>query len=354
MKNNIHSLSRKHILQLQPYKSARSIGGKGDVWLNANEVPMSKKFFLHQYVFNRYPEFQSKKLLDYYATYANVKIENILISRGADEAIDLLMKVFCIPNKECIMTFPPTYTMYSKIAEIYNIKNISINMLDNFSLDIQSLKLNLHLVKLIYICRPNNPTGHIFNIKDIIIILEMTVGKSIVVIDEAYIEFCLENTLIFLLSKYSHMVILRTLSKSFGLAGIRCGFAIAHKDIIDLLKKVIAPYPLSSPTIDIAIQALEPSNIACMKQNILQIQKNKIWLLKELKYIHVVQKIFSTSTNYVLVKFFRSDFVFQKLWDQGIIVRNQNHEKTLKGCIRISIGNKTECIKLIIALKNII
>ncbi|QCI27083.1 histidinol-phosphate transaminase [Buchnera aphidicola] len=353
MESNIKKISRKDIVFLKAYKSARKIGGNGNIWLNANEFPESSMFNLNNIKLNRYPDCQPKELILRYSIYSNISIKNILVSRGSDEAIELLMRVFCIPGKDSIMTFPPTYGMYSKIAEIYGIKNISIPMIDNIFLDLLKIKKYLFKTKIIYICSPNNPTGNIINVDIIINILKLTLGKVIVVIDEAYIEFCINKSIIFLLKRFSNLVILRTLSKAFGLAGIRCGFTLAHSDIIKLLKKVIAPYPLPIPSINIAIQALSKTEILNMKNKVLKLNNNKIWLLNQLKKNNLIKHIFYSETNYLLVHFFNAKDVFHILWNQGIILRQQDHEMTLKNHIRISIGTKKECLCLINALKNI-
>ncbi|CAL4042121.1 Histidinol-phosphate aminotransferase [Buchnera aphidicola (Phyllaphis fagi)] len=354
MKSSIKKLSRKNILLFQEYRSARKIGGTGDVWLNANEYPQGMIFNLSNLKFNRYPECQPKNIILKYSEYSKISTKNILVSRGSDEAIELLIKVFCSPKQDSIITFSPTYSMYSKISEIYNIHNKIIPLFFNKTLNISDIQANLNNVKLIYICRPNNPTGHVINKIDIINLLKITYRKCLVIIDEAYIEFCYEHSLSDLIVKFSHLVILRTLSKSFGLAGIRCGFTLAHHDIISLLKKVITPYPLSLPVIDIAYQALQNQYIQIMRNNVLELNKNKSWLLNHLNKINLVNKVFMSEANFILVKFFSVHNVFQKLWNQGIIVRNQDHEYGLQGCIRISIGTKKECLHLIQGLKNIV
>ncbi|CAL4318613.1 Histidinol-phosphate aminotransferase [Buchnera aphidicola (Pterocallis alni)] len=354
MEKSIRNLPNKHIVCLKAYKSARSIGGKGDIWLNANELPVSIIHSLKILELNRYPEFQDKKLILKYSMYAGTDYANILISRGSDESIELLIRVFCDSKIDSVMTFTPTYSMYSKIAEIYNVNNIILPLLNNNNLDFKSIKLFLDQVKLIFICRPNNPTGYIIHIKDIIHILDITLGKSIVIIDEAYIEFNIHDSLSYLLKIYPNLVILRTLSKAFGLAGIRCGFALAHRDVILLLRKVITPYPLPIPTILIAIQSLNDSSIRIMQNRVLKINKNRLWLYNQLKNLYIVEKIFYSFANYILVKFFYSDYVFCTLWNKGIILRNQSHDLLLKGCIRISIGTKKECYQLIMTLRNII
>ncbi|MCW5196992.1 histidinol-phosphate transaminase [Buchnera aphidicola] len=353
MKISIKNLSRKNILLFQEYQSARKIGGIGDIWLNANECPIGLFFNLRNFCFNRYPECQPKSLILKYSKYSQIPDKNILVTRGSDEAIELLIKTFCSPKKDNIITFPPTYSMYSKIAEIYGVNNKQIPILFDKKLDILNIKLHLNNVKLIYICRPNNPTGHIINKFDIIRLLQITTHKCLVVIDEAYIEFCYEYNLSHLLLEFSHLVILRTLSKSFGLAGLRCGFTLAHSDVIGLLRKVITPYPLASPVIDIASQALSHKYIHVMYKKVFVLNQNKLWLLDQLSKLHIVKKIFESKSNFILVKFFSSLNIFKTLWDKGIIVRNQDHEYGLNQCIRISIGTKQECFHLIQVLKRI-
>ncbi|WP_343182589.1 histidinol-phosphate transaminase [Buchnera aphidicola] len=353
MKNCLKKLFRSDLLTLEPYRSARLIGGNGKIWLNANECFSPPSFNLNNFFFNRYPECQPKILLEKYSFYSGIKQKNILVSRGADEAIELLIRAFCIPGKDCIMTFPPTYMMYSKISEIYGIQNIKIPLINNIKLDFEKISLYVQNVKLIYLCRPNNPTGHLLNLKNVISVLDVVKNDSIVVIDEAYIEFCEKNTLTFLLKKYDNLIILRTLSKSFGLAGIRCGFTLAHEDIIQILNKIIAPYPLTMPSIDIAIQALEDTNILVMKNRVSVCNQNKLWLLKKIKKLSLVNYIFDSQANYILVNFFYAKKIFNILWNQGIILRDQSHELSLKNCLRITIGTKKECELLYFALKNI-
>ncbi|CAL4318771.1 Histidinol-phosphate aminotransferase [Buchnera aphidicola (Panaphis juglandis)] len=353
MENSIYKLSRQDIIHLKGYQSARMIGDQGHVWLNANESPYEFIFNIKNLKYNRYPEFQPKKLIEKYSIYSNTSIENILVSRGSDEAIELLIRVFCRYKKDYIIICPPTYAMYSKISEIYGIHNIFIPMFKNCSLNVKKIKLFSLNSKLIYICRPNNPTGHIIDVLDIIDILEYTSRTTIVVIDEAYIEFCINDNLIYLLKQYHNLVILRTLSKAFGLAGIRCGFAVANVKIIKLLKKVITPYPLPVPSIYIANKALNKKGILRMQSQVKLLNNNKSWLIKEINKISFVEYVYPSSTNYILVQFKSSDYVFRKLLDQGIVLRDQSHIKGLLNCIRISIGSYEECVYLINALRSI-
>ena len=211
---SIEELARANVRALTPYLSARRLGGKGDVWLNANEFPTAVNFDLSQQTLNRYPEGQPKAVIEGYAQYAGLNSDQVLVCRGADEGIELLIRAFCEPGKDAILFCPPTYGMYSVSAETFGVEYRTALTLENWQLDLQSISDQLDSVKLVYICSPNNPTGQLINPQDIRDVLEMTRGKALVVADEAYIEFCPEATLTGWLSEYPHLVILRTLSKA--------------------------------------------------------------------------------------------------------------------------------------------
>lgn len=206
-------------------------------------------------------------------------------------------------------------------------------------------------MKVVYVCSPNNPTGQLINPQDLRSLLEMTQGKAIVVADEAYIEFCPQATLAGWLSEYPHLAVLRTLSKAFALAGLRCGFTLANEEVINLLLKVIAPYPLSTPVADIAAQALTPQGISAMRQRVEQILQERQYLVENLKTIRSVEQVFDSETNYILARFTASSSVFKSLWDQGIILRDQNKQPSLSGCLRITVGTREESQRVIDALR---
>ncbi|WP_312180213.1 histidinol-phosphate transaminase [Pantoea sp. CTOTU46764] len=351
MSLSIEALARANVRALTPYQSARRLGGNGDVWLNANEFPLPVPFELSQQTLNRYPECQPKIVIERYAAYAGLTPEQVLVSRGADEGIELLMRAFCEPGKDAILFCPPTYGMYSVSAETIGIEYRTVAALDDWQLNLPAIADQLDGVKVVYMCSPNNPTGNLINPDDIRKLLDMTAGKALLVADEAYIEFCPEATLASWLQEYPHLVILRTLSKAFALAGLRCGFTLANKPVIDLLMKVIAPYPLATPVADVAGQALSEKGIALMRQHVAELNANRAWLFEQLPQISVVQQVFPSETNYILARFTDSPKVFKMLWDQGIILRDQNKNPGLAGCLRISIGTRKECERLIAALQ---
>ncbi|GHD90216.1 histidinol-phosphate aminotransferase [Pseudocitrobacter faecalis] len=335
---------------LTPYQSARRLGGKGDVWLNANEFPTPVEFQLTAQTLNRYPECQPKAVIENYAAYAGVKPEQVLVSRGADEGIELLVRAFCEPGKDAILYCPPTYGMYSVSAETIGVECRTVPTLENWQLDLPAIADKLDGVKVVYVCSPNNPTGQLINPQDFRTLLEMTRGKALVVADEAYIEFCPQATLAGWLNEYPNLVVLRTLSKAFALAGLRCGFTLANEEVIALLLKVIAPYPLSTPVADIAAQALAPQGITAMRERVAQILAERQYLVANLDGIPCVEQVFNSETNYILVRIKASSAVFKSLWDQGIILRDQNKQPSLSGCLRITIGTREESQRVIDAL----
>ncbi|OSN11093.1 histidinol-phosphate transaminase [Lonsdalea iberica] len=348
---SIENLARENVRQLTPYLSARRLGGSGDVWLNANEFPQEPEYQLTLPTLNRYPECQPKQVIDRYAAYAGVRPEQVLASRGADEGIELLIRAFCEPGKDAILFCPPTYGMYAVSAETFGVERRTAQSTADWQLDMASIERQLDNVKVIYVCSPNNPTGNLVNPEDLRRLLTLAQDKALVVIDEAYIEFCPEASTVSWLADYPHLVILRTLSKAFALAGLRCGFTLANEDVILLLLKVIAPYPLSLPVADIAAQALSETGVAKMKANVAEILDNRQWLADKLQPLDCVQSVFPSESNYLLVKFDPTTQVFKSLWDQGIILRDQNKQPGLAGCLRITVGTRYECERVIAALQ---
>ncbi|MDP0380189.1 histidinol-phosphate transaminase [Glaesserella parasuis] len=345
----ISQLSRKNVQSLTPYQSARRLGGSGDVWLNANEYALSPNFDLTDRTFNRYPEPQPQAVIEGYATYAGVMPENVLVSRGGDESIELIIRAFCEPT-DCVLYCPPTYGMYSMSAETCGIALKTVPLTADFQLNLPEIERNLDGVKVVFVCSPNNPTGTLVKRSDLLKLLQITAGKAIVVMDEAYIEFCPQATMVNELPNYPHLAIIRTLSKAFALAGLRCGFTLANAELINVLQKVIAPYPQPTPVTDIATQALTAQGLNEMQQRVADVLTNRAWLIDQLKQIPSVVEIFDTEANYVLVKFQDGQKVFKALWEKGIILRDQHKALGLQNCIRISIGTREELERTVEAI----
>ncbi|HGY0786889.1 TPA: histidinol-phosphate transaminase [Vibrio cholerae] len=343
----MEKLARQQIQALTPYLSARRIGGSGDVWLNANESPFNNEYKTNFARLNRYSDCQPKAMIQAYANYAGVQPEQVLTSRGADEGIELLIRAFCEPNQDVILFCPPTYGMYAISAETFGVERKKVPLTTDWQLDLPSIEANLDRVKLVFVCSPNNPTGNLVKRADIIKLLEMTQDRAIVVMDEAYIDFCPEASTVDLLAQYPNLAILRTLSKAFALAGLRCGFTLANAELINVLLKVIAPYPVPVPVAEIAVQALSPAGLARAKYQVLDLGANRAYLQVGLSMVPGVQ-VFEGWGNYLLVKFPDGDALFKAAWEHGIILRNS----PIENCVRISVGNREECEKTVAFIRN--
>ncbi|HDZ9388882.1 TPA: histidinol-phosphate transaminase [Vibrio cholerae] len=343
----MEKLARQQIQALTPYLSARRIGGSGDVWLNANESPFNNEYKTDFARLNRYSDCQPKAMIQAYANYAGVQPEQVLTSRGADEGIELLIRAFCEPNQDAILFSPPTYGMYAISAETFGVERKKVPLTADWQLDLPSIEANLDRVKLVFVCSPNNPTGNLVKRADIIKLLEMTQDRAIVVMDEAYIDFCPEASTVDLLAQYPNLAILRTLSKAFALAGLRCGFTLANAELINVLLKVIAPYPVPVPVAEIAVQALSPAGLARAKYQVLDLGANRAYLQVGLSMVPGVQ-VFEGWGNYLLVKFPDGDALFKAAWEHGIILRNS----PIENCVRISVGNREECEKTVAFIRN--
>ncbi len=343
----MEKLARQQIQALTPYLSARRIGGSGDVWLNANESPFNNEYKTDFARLNRYSDCQPKAMIQAYANYAGVQPEQVLTSRGADEGIELLIRAFCEPNQDVILFCPPTYGMYAISAETFGVERKKVPLTTDWQLDLPSIEANLDRVKLVFVCSPNNPTGNLVKRADIIKLLEMTQDRAIVVMDEAYIDFCPEASTVDLLAQYPNLAILRTLSKAFALAGLRCGFTLANAELINVLLKVIAPYPVPVLIAEIAVQALSPAGLARAKYQVLDLGANRAYLQVGLSMVPGVQ-VFEGWGNYLLVKFPDGDALFKAAWEHGIILRNS----PIENCVRISVGNREECEKTVAFIRN--
>jgi histidinol-phosphate aminotransferase len=343
----MEKLARKKIQELTPYLSARRIGGRGDIWLNANESPFNNEYKIELNRLNRYSDCQPSALIDAYAAYAGVAANHVLTSRGADEGIELLVRAFCEPDQDAILYCPPTYGMYAISAETIGVERKVVPLTSDWQLDLDAIEANLDKVKLVFVCSPNNPTGNLVNRADILALLEMTKDRAIVVMDEAYIDFCPEASTVDLLASYPNLAILRTLSKAFALAGLRCGFTLANPELINVLLKVIAPYPVPIPVMEIAVQALSEFGLARAKSQVLELNANRAYLQAGLSVIDGVT-VHDGWGNYLLVAFPDGDALFKATWDNGMILRNS----PIRDCVRISVGTREECEKTLAFIRN--
>lgn len=347
----INPLARDCVKAIIPYASARSSMSGGTVWLNANENALAPEYQLSG-SYNRYPECQPPALIAAYAAYAGVDTSQVLVSRGADEGIELLIRSFCEPKTtglsatennsgDSILICPPTYGMYAISAESNQVSRTIVPLLSDFTLDLPGM-FAAPTPKLVFICSPNNPTGDLIPRQQILQVLDFYRNKALVVVDEAYIEFAPQASVLNLLSDYPNLVVLRTLSKAFALAGLRCGFTLAAPEIINALKKMIAPYPLAAPVAEIATQALSAAGQARMQQSVVVINQLRDDFIAFAKTQTAVQQVYPSNANYVLLQVADAADCVAKIAAQGILIRNQSSQIGLSQVVRVSIGNPQE------------
>jgi histidinol-phosphate aminotransferase len=343
MIDKLLELARKEIQTLAPYSSARREYAKPGIYLNANESPYTKAGSI-----NRYPHPQPQDLRELLSKLYQVKSQQILMTRGADEGIDLWIRTFCAAGKDAIMVCPPTYDMYAICAKIQHAGIISVPLLQEcFALDLDHmLKAWTPQCKLIFLCSPNNPTGNMFSPESILYLCEHLKDKALIVVDEAYVEFSKTPSMSQYLDKYDNLVILRTLSKAYGMAGARCGVVLAHEKLIALLEKVISPYPLASPVIDVILRELQEDNVQQITQQISTIKSERENLIAFLEKQSFVEKIWPSEANFILLKVKNATTLIDHCAQHDIIVRDRSSMLGLSNCVRISIGLPEENVQL--------
>ncbi|WP_206485439.1 histidinol-phosphate transaminase [Thalassotalea sp. G2M2-11] len=345
-----NKLARTELVDMIPYQSARRLCSGGNefhskVWLNANEAAGNGDYQINSDCINRYPDFQPENLINAYSQYSGLATNEILATRGADEGIELLIRTFCQAYQDNILICPPTYGMYAISAQNHGAGIIKVPLTDNCQLDLEGLRAQVGRVKVVFLCSPGNPTGNLLSQSSIKAALDMFADSAIVVVDEAYIEFCPKHSVATWLKQYPQLVVLRTLSKAFALAGLRCGFTLANSDIITMLSKVIAPYPISAPVAEIASKALSSEGITevnarVQTTNVLR-EKLADWLSTQ----PWCQSVFTSDANFVLFRTHNTNeknFVFESLAEQDILIRDQSKQMSLEHCLRISIGSEDE------------
>ncbi|CAH9050901.1 Histidinol-phosphate aminotransferase [Pseudoalteromonas holothuriae] len=345
------NLLPNNISALAAYSSAKSQKLTGTTWLNANESPYTKTFELSLSDLNRYPDPQPNNVINAYAKYAGLNTEQVLMTRGADEGIELLVRTYCENSKDSIALFLPTYGMYKVTADTHN---IAINALTQKLLlegTAEQITSAIGDSKLVFICNPNNPTGSLTELDKISAIAIALADKTIVVVDEAYIEFCPEKSAASLLQDFNNIVVLRTLSKAFALAGLRTGFMLANTKLLKPVRKVIAPYPVSRVVAQIAEQALQSDAITQMRRQVTILNRAKATLVQWLNACSAVNTVLNGEGNFVTVQFKQKEDIDNAM-QTGLIMRpftlyEQNN------WLRISIGNEQELEQVKLWLENL-
>jgi len=332
---------RKNIKGLKPYASARDeFSGEADIYLDANENPFPNGK-------NRYPDPHQRLLRGKLSELKGVAPTMIFTGNGSDEVIDLLMRMFCNPGVDNIITLPPTYGMYGVSAGINDVEVREVPLISSFQPDVDAILAKTdEKSKLLFICSPNNPTANLVSREIIIELLNKFDG--LVVVDEAYIDFCPSASSTGLLGKYPNLFIMQTLSKAWGLAGVRIGIGIGSPELIQVLDNIKPPYNISVLNAGAAVEALSDPQSMIDKVDILLAER--VWLTNALRELKSVINIFDSDANFVLVRIQDADQVYLKLIEQKIVVRNRSTVILCDQCLRITVGIPEENRKLIKAL----
>ena len=347
----LKKIFRTNILSLQPYSSARTetskIELKSHLFLNANENPYCP--FGSKNDYNLYPQPQPQKLKKIMTELYEIQEEQILITRGSDESIDILVRAFCEPSQDAIVICNPTFGMYKFYANIQNAKiyDIPLDRANNFQIDLNEFyKINKKNIKLIFLPNPSAPLGHLLKEEDILTLCKVFDKTAILAVDEAYIEFSTRSSLVKKLLHFPNLIVLRTLSKAYAMAGLRLGFCIGNQQIIQLLKPLLSPYPLSAATIDFACQALTKEGLSFIYQNIQKIIQERKKLEREIQNFSFIEKIYPSETNFLFIQV-KDCKKLLNFFEQNHIIFRSFHS-IMKNCIRISIGSPEQNQKLLV------
>jgi len=344
---NINNLIRENIKNIKPYSSARDeykdATADDMVFLDANENPFENGV-------NRYPDPQQNSVKDLLADIKGVSKQNILLGNGSDEVLDLIFRAFCEPNKDNIITLPPTYGMYSVLADLNAIENRKVLLNTDFQPKVDAILNEADAnSKILFLCSPNNPSGNSFSVDKVEQLLNQF--KGLVVIDEAYIDFSEQESWLKRLEEFPNLVITQTLSKAYGMAGIRLGVCYASQEIITILNNIKPPYNVNELTQQKAIDRL--SNIDIIQKEVADIINERAQLINELQNIDFIKTIYPTDCNFVLVKVDNATERYNQLIAKGIVVRNRTTQPLCENCLRFTIGTSMENKRLIGALKEL-
>ncbi|MCT4588648.1 MAG: histidinol-phosphate transaminase [Carboxylicivirga sp.] len=329
----LNQLIRPNIKDLKPYSSARDeYTGEAAVFLDANENPFNQPY-------NRYPDPYQRKVKEKISALKTIDTSNIFLGNGSDEPIDLLFRAFCEPGIDNVVSIDPTYGMYQVAADINNIEVRKVLLTDDFELDVDGLLAACDAqTKLLFICSPNNPTGNCFRLEDIESVLKSFQG--IVVLDEAYIDFAPEKSLLSKLNEFPNLVVLQTFSKAWGMAGIRLGMAFASEAIVKVLSNIKYPYNVNILTQEKALELLEKADD---KQSWVELLlKERAMMQQALADLSFVQKVYPSDANYLLVKVDEAKAIYKYLVEKKIIIRDRSSVSLCDGCLRITIGQPSE------------
>jgi histidinol-phosphate aminotransferase len=339
----IESLARPEIVAMNPYSSARKEAPGRGILLNANESPFS---LVRDRELNRYPDPQPAELVGRLARLYGTSEENVLVTRGSDEGIDLLTRVFCRAGQDAILQCPPTFGMYRIAAQTQGADIVSVaRMPERFEPDEDAILEALasdDRIRLVFLTSPNNPTGDQLREDFVLRLLDAARDRAVVVLDEAYAEFTDRPSAVALIDRHENLAVLRTLSKAWGAAGLRCGTVLAQPGLIALLRRVIAPYPLPSPVVELALQMLSPESLAGQSRLLEAVNRNKTLLLEQLENRAFVRQVIPGAANFVLLRVDDADGLLTFSTERGVILRGFPTDPALQDCIRISVGSEAD------------
>jgi histidinol-phosphate aminotransferase len=341
--DSVLQLVRPEILALTPYSSARKEAKGGKIWLDANENPETPS--VHRPLFNRYPDPQPPELVAKLAALYGITPAQVLVTRGSDEGIDLLLRAFCTAGRDAILTTPPTYGMYPVAAAIQNARLVTVPLVreKNFALDADTILATARsdaAIKLVFLCSPNNPTGGLLDRAAVLRVVRELASRAVVVVDEAYVDFSGAPSLAAEIPAYPNLVVLRTLSKAFGLAGARVGTTIADPAVIGVLQKIIAPYPVPMPVLLAALSALSPEGLAAARESVRGIVAERARLAAALPKQPAVRRVWPSDTNYLLVEVTDAARAMAAGRAAGVVWRDRS--KDVPNTIRITVGTADE------------
>jgi histidinol-phosphate aminotransferase len=352
---SISALARPEIVAMKPYSSARSEAAANGILLNANESPwplIDDPLAREEEVgpLNRYPEPQHAKLVGLLAALYGLPSDHVLVTRGSDEGIDLLVRVFCRAGRDSILDTPPSFGMYRIAAQTQGAGIISVPR------DEETLALDCDAIlkavsnntppRLIFLTSPANPTGDLVEPAFLDALLRATENRSMVVVDEAYSEFTPAESFRSRVKEHSHLVVLRTLSKAYGAAGLRCGATLAQPQVIELLKRVIPPYPLATPVLSLALRLFDTDIRARQGSMLEKIRANKLQLLQWLEKQPFVERLWPGEANFVLIRISNPAALIRHCANAGIVIRGFSGVPMVDSCVRITVGSREEINRL--------
>ncbi|MFA6229467.1 MAG: histidinol-phosphate transaminase [Rhodanobacter sp.] len=351
---SVLDLARPEIRAMQPYSSARMEASGGQVFLNANESAWAPAGD-NGLGCNRYPEPQPATLLEALSRLYGVRREQLLVSRGSDEAIDLLVRAFCRAGQDAILIQPPTFGMYAVCARIQNAAVIEVPLAADFALDVDAvLAAMTTAVKLVFVCSPNNPSGKSVSRADVERLLQGLAGRALLVVDEAYVEFSDEGSVADLIDGHEYLAVLRTLSKAWALAGARIGSLLANPAVISLLRLIIPPYPLPLPCVAAALAALSSEGQQQVREHLAVLRSEQQRMQAALMALAGVRAVLPSQANFLAVRFDDPAAAYRQLLDAGVVVRDVRRYPNLQDALRITIGAPQENDRVLSVLKNFV